>query len=339
MENKIKSFWERPEGTTGMITLAGLGVGVFFLLKLFGGAILGVMNTGIEILGKGITLTIMGAFLAALLYVVTNSKFQNLMRYIFKSIMRAITGTFIEIDPIGIMKGYVDDLKKKLLTITDSIAKLNGQIKILERQISENSRNASIALQTAKVAQEQGKTAAFTLNARKNGRFEKSNETLGNLLATLKLHYRALNKYKEASEITIEDIQSEVEVKEKERIAIRASWTAMKAARAILKGDDDARELFNQAMEYTAADYGNKLGEIESFMENSQSFIETLDLTNGVYEADALDRIKQWEDKADSILLGDQKRIMIEQHTAAEYIPGNLNQLQQNDYSQFFGKK
>jgi hypothetical protein len=336
MENQTKSFWSRPEGTTGMITLAGVGVGLFFLLKIFGDAIVGVLNTGIDILGKGIAFTCLAVLLGAILYIVTNSKVQTLVRYMFKSIMRALTGTFVEIDPIGIMKGYIDDLKKKLLIINDSIDKLNGQIKILDRQIQENAKASQDALQTAKVAREQGKAAAFTVNSRKNGRLEKSNETLGSLLATLKLHYRALNKYKEASEVTIEDIASEVEVKEKERIAIRASWTAMRAARAILKGDDDARELFNQAMEYTAADYGNKLGEIENFMESSQSFIETLDLKNGVYEADALDRIKAWEDKADSILLGDQKRIMIEQH-AAEYIPGQVTQTP--DFSQYFNKK
>lgn len=337
MENKVKSFWERPEGTTGMVTLAAMGVGAFFLIKLFGDTILGVMNTGIDILGKGITLAIMGGILAAILYIATNSKFQNLAKYMFKSAMRAITGTFVEIDPIGIMKGYIEDLQKKLILITDSISKLNGQIKILERKIADNDAQSKQALTMAKVAHEKGAVGAFALNSRKNGRLEKSNETLGNLLSTLRLHYRALNKYKEASEVTIEDIKSEVEVKESERIAIRASWSAMKAARAILKGDDDARELFNQAMEYTAADYGNKLGEIENFMDSSQSFIDTLDLTNGVYEADALERIKAWESKADSIMLGDQKRVMLEQHTA-EYVPG-ITATQQTDFSKYFNKQ
>lgn len=334
MDNKLKSFWERPEGTTGMVTIGLIGLAAFFGIKIFGSTILGVLNTGIDIMGKGITLTVMGFILAGLLYVLTNSKFQNLVKYIFKSAMRAVTGVFVEIDPIGIMKGYIDDLKGKLTTINDSIAKLNGQIKILERQIDQNSRDSAQALRTAKIAQEQGQQAAFTLNARKNGRLEKSNETLTNLLNTLKLHYRALNKYKEASEITIEDIANEVEVKERERVAIRASWSAMRAARAILKGDDDARELFNQAMEYTAADYGNKLGEIESFMDSSKSFIETLDLTNGVYEADALDRIKEWEAKADSILLGEVKRPALESqpiHTVA-------TQQTALDYSKFFNK-
>jgi hypothetical protein len=47
-----------------------------------------------------------------------------------------------------------------------------------------------------------------------------------------------------------------------------------------------------------------KMGEIDSFIESSKGFVEGLDLQNGVYEADALEKLKQWENKADSILLG-----------------------------------
>src|ERR1700744_3233176 len=109
MESKVKSFWSRPEGTTGMITLAAGGVGLFFVLKLFGDAILGGLNTGIDILGKGLTFGALGLVFAAFLFLVTTSKVQTLVSYMFKSAMRAVTGTFVEIDPIGIMKGYIDD--------------------------------------------------------------------------------------------------------------------------------------------------------------------------------------------------------------------------------------
>jgi hypothetical protein len=41
--------------------------------------------------------------------------------------------------------------------------------------------------------------------------------------------------------------------------------------------------------------------------------VDTLDLQNGVYEAEALKKLQAWEQKADSILLGDSKRLMLEQ--------------------------
>ncbi len=339
MEDRTtKSFWQRPEGTTGMLAIAAGAVGLFFAAP----ALLAFVSTMVALVGQTIALVVLGAVLFALLYILTNKKFQTLCSYMFKSAMRKITGMFVEIDPIGIMRNYVDDLKKKRENLGENRDKLRGQLTVLERQINQNTTEYERAMSTAKVAREKGNQGQFSVQSRQAGRLEKLNkESLGPLKLQLEIHLRALNKYYDVTGTVIEDLQNEVAARETERKMILASHTAIKSAKAILAGGTDERELFDQAMEFVVEDYGMKLGEIESFIENSKGFVDGLDIQNGVYEAEALQKLKEWEQKADSVLLGNEKAKMLE-HTAVSSpvytaigvpAPGSV------DYAELLSKK
>jgi len=295
-----------------MLTLGLIGLGGFFLAQAVLPAIIGLLGMAIAVVGKTIVLGILCAVAAALVFVLTNKKFLVLMGYMFKSVMRAVTGWFVEIDPIGIMKSYIDDMKDKKTLMVDRTNKLSGQMRVCQEQINRNARDAETSLNTAKVAHDQGKNSLFTVNARMAGRLKQSNMTLQDLMNRMTLLYRALTKYSEAADTVIADLTSEVKVREQERSMILASHTAMRAAMSILNGDGDKKEMFDQAMEFVVDDYGKKLGEIEDFMSSSQTFIDGLDLQNGVFEEQALKQLATWESKADSILLGGDKRLMLE---------------------------
>lgn len=311
-QRQTKSFWQRPEGTTGMLAIAA-GVGGLWLAAP---AILAFLTMLTAIVGKAITLVLLSLVLGGILLIVTNKKVQTLVSYMFKSAMRKITGAFVEIDPIGIMKNYVDDLVKKREKLGENRDKLRGQLTVLEKQIRENTSDFEKAMATAKVAQEKGNTSQFSLQARQAGRLEKLNkESLGPLKLQIEIHLRALNKYYEVTGTVIEDLRNEVRAREQERKLILTSHSAIKSAKAILSGGTDEKELFDQAMEFVAEDYGMKLGEIESFIENSKGFVDGLDIQNGVFEAEALKRLQEWEKRADSVLLGNEKAKMLE-HTA-----------------------
>ena len=307
-----KSFWQRPEGTTGMITIAGGLVALYFAAP----ALLKFMQTMVELTSAAITFTLLGVVLFAILYVLTNKKFQTLVSYMFKSAMRKITAAFVEIDPIGIMKSYIDDLMKKREVLAENRDRLQGQLTVLDRKIRENEGKVEKAMSIASVAQREGNSAQVSVQGRQAMRLEKLNkESLGPLRMQIEIHLRALKKYYEVTGTVIEDLRNEVDARQVEREMILSSHTAMKAAKAILAGGTDEKELFDQAMEFVVEDYGMKLGEIESFIENSKGFVDGLDMQNMAYEAEALKRLQEWEKKADSVLLGNQKAAMLE-HTA-----------------------
>lgn len=304
-----KSFWARPEGTTGMLTLAAGGVGLWFAAP----AILAFLATLTAIVGQAIMLTILGSILFVLLYTITNKKFQTLCSYFFKSSMRKVTQLFVEIDPIGIMKGYIESMEDKREVMGTTRDKLRGQLKVLEGKISQNASEYEKSMSLAKVAKDRGNQSALTVNSRQAIRMESLNkESLIPLKAQMEAHLRAANKYYEVTGTVIDDLQNEVSAQETRREMIMSSHSVMKAAKAIMMGGSDERELFDQAMEYVVQDYGMKLSEIESFIENSKPFVDGLDMQNGVYEAEALKRLTEWENKADSILLGNEKAKMLE---------------------------
>ena len=303
---KSKSFWERPEGTTGMIIgiplILGGGYGLYHLLPYM-----------IDLMENMIYLTCMGVGLTAALFIGFDKRFQTLIWNMYKSAMRGLTGIFVTIDPIGILKNYVDALKANAGDMDKQIGKLRGQMRILKDTINQNEKQRVSNLQLASQAKQQDKQSMVILKSRKAGRLEESNMTLQNLYQRMEMLYRVLGKMYETCLILIEDMSDEVEVKSKERQMILSSYSAYKSAAKIVNGEPDKKEMFDQAMEYLAQDYGNKLGEIEHFMDVSKSFIDSVDLQNGVYEESAMKQLEAWEKQTDSLLLGDQKRVLISQ--------------------------
>lgn len=339
---KPKTFWDRKEGWAGIGMLGVLALGGFFLAQALLPMILSVLTMSILAIGKGFVLAGLCGLAYVLWLIVTNKKNQTLVRYMFKSIARWITARFVEIDPIGIMKNYIDTLLGKKRVLAERKESLSGQVRICKEQIRKNKEEAGTALATVKVAKDQKRANLVSLNARIAGRLQQSNVTLEQLLARMEMLYRMLTKYHDACDTVIADLKSEVKVREQERNMIRTASSAMAAAAAILRGEGDERELFDQAMEFVAEDYAKKLGEIEDFMDASKSFVDGIDLQNGVYEAKALKQLEEWESKADSILLGDEKRLMLEDLSTrdqasfhvggAEVVPA----VQNADYDKFF---
>jgi hypothetical protein len=336
---KPKSFWERPEGTTGMIAI---GLGVLATVFFVGPTLINIFGMAITMVGQAITLTVLGAVLFAIIMILSNKKFQTLISYAFKSAMRKVTGAFVEIDPIGIMKSYIEDLRKKQETMDESIAKLQGQVKVCEKAVQTNEAEYERNMSIAKVARERNNVSAVQVSGRQAIRMEKLNkETLKPLLLQMQVHLKALRKYREVTDTVIADLNNEVKSQELQRNLILESHSAMMTAKKILMGGTDQKELFDQAMEYVVNDYGMKLGEIENFIENSKGFVDGLDLQNGVYEEEALKRLQEWENKADSILLGNSKQQMLEHTTVNSTLNMGIGvpAAGQVDYSELLSRK
>lgn len=298
MENhNPKSFWKRPEGVTGILFLvAGLSV-----LAYFGFQSLALIQQALTS-----TLGIMGAaaLVAALLFLAFDRRTRNLIGYGYKSIMRWITGLFVQLDPIAILKNYLDDMKKSLRDMNKQIGVLRGQMQRLERNISDNQRDIDQSMKLAQRAKAEGNEPQMTLNLRKAARLKDSNAKLDNLRQRIQIMLRVLVKMHDNSQILYEDTKDQIMVKEQERKAIRASHSAMQSAMNIINGNNDQRALFDQAMEALADDVANKVGEMERFMDVSKGFMDSIDLQSGVFEEEGLKMLEEWERTSTSQLLG-----------------------------------
>ncbi len=303
---KTKSFWQRPEGVTGAIFLGGLVLGGGFLLYK-------ALPTLIALTSNILYLSGMLIVLAAIIYMVLDPKMRALVGYMYKSVMRWITGLFVQLDPIGILKSYVEDLKDNLRKMNKQISKLRGQMHKLKEVIHNNQKDIQTNLKFASKAKEQKNQAQMILKSRKAGRLQESNIKLDTLYKKMEVLYRVLRKMYENSEILMEDVEDQVKVKEQERKAIRTSHSAMKSAMNIISGNKDKRYMFDQALEAIADDVSQKVGEMERFMDMSANFMDSIDLQNGVFEEEGLKMLEKWEKEGVSIILGNEKHNLLEQ--------------------------
>lgn len=334
---KPKSFWKRPEGVTGLLFLAGLiGVGAFLIIPNIA-AIQAFVST---VAGLAVAIAVLGV----LVYMVLDPKMRNLIFYMYKSVMRAVTGMFVQIDPIGILKTYVDELQNNLRKMNKQISQLRAQMHKLKELIVKNEREISSNLKLAGKAKETNKRNVMILKSRRAGRLKDSNMRLDELYKKMEVLYRVLTKMYENSQILAEDIKDQVDVKEQERKAIHASHGAMTSAMSVINGDPDQRAMFDMAMENITEDVANKVGEMERFMEMSANFMDSVDLQNGVFEEEGMQMLEQWEKESTSLLLGEEKgQLMLKAQSDSEVldldapVPERARQSgSKNQYDSFF---
>lgn len=295
-EFRQKSFWKRPEGVTGALFLGALILGGGYLIFANLPWIIGlVQNT--------ITLAILLIVLAAIVYMVLDPRMRNLVWYAYKSVMRSVTGMFVQIDPIGILKSYVEDLQDNLVKMRKQIGVLKGQMRKLQTLMEDNDRTIDESMKMASAAKDKGMDNQVMLNTRKAARLKESNEKYQVLHQKMEVMYRILTKMHSNSEILLEDTKDQVNLKEQERKAIRTSHSAMRSAMSVISGDPDKRAMFDAAMEAVADDVASKVGEMERFMEMSSNLMQSIDLQNGVFEEEGMKMLEKWEQESTLMLL------------------------------------
>jgi phage shock protein A len=290
-----KSFWQRPEGVTGGIVMAGLALAGGWALYTF-------LPVLITLASNALTLGALLVGIGALTYMVLDPKMRNLVWYAYQSVMRWITGIFVRIDPISILKSYIDDLSNNLKTMSKQIGNLRGQMRQLTDLMHSNKAEIQKNLAIADQAKQKGDNANMALSARKAGRLQEANGKYDVLLKKMDILYRVLTKMYENSELVLDDTRDQVQMQEQEYKAIKASHNAMKSAMSILSGDPDKRAMYDQALEALAADVGNKVGEMERFMDMSKGLMSSIDLQNGVFEDEGMRMIEEWEKKSQLML-------------------------------------
>lgn len=286
MEESKKSFWNRPEGITGMLTIGAIGIaGLYFWGKIVPFLLLMVTNT----------LYLIGGLLAlgGILYVLFDPRWRNLVWFMYQAAMKTITSAFIQMNPIIIMKTYLDHLKDKKSEMWAQIEKLAQQIGVLKRTINDNKTKIEKSIIIGRKADERNLLAEKQLAANEIGRLTDSNNRLSNVHTVMEKTLEQLEAMHKNAEFFIIDMESEIKTKEIEYNAIKASSSAIKAAKSILNGDKNKKMMYDESLEVLSQDMGKRVGEIEFFMKTSASFIDKMDLQNGVYDEEGYRQLEQ----------------------------------------------
>ena len=221
--------------------------------------------------------------------------------------MRKLTSLVVKIDPISIIKSYVDDLRKQHSKINDNLEKLRGQIELLKRNIDDNAKDMKTSFAMMNQAKKTNNKGVLIVKSRRFGHLKESNRTLTDLLNKMNKLYKVLAKMYEVTGYSIEWLEQEVELKEKEYKAIKQASSAMDSAMKIIQGDPDKRAIFEQSLEFLEEDISDRVGRMQRFIETSTNFIDTVDMQNGMYEEEALLEIEKFEDVGYEIMMGDME--------------------------------
>ncbi len=313
-----KSFWKRPEGVTGLIFLVAILAGLGILLTTFSGVILPFLSTTLGLVVAGISLL-------AIVFAIADPRTRTLFAYMYKGAMRKLTGLFVNIDPIGILKTYVEELERNLQEMRKQIGKIRGQMRHLTTLMETNETEVKKQLKLASLAKDKGKNQQMILSSRRAARLRESNEKYQVLLTKMEVLNRVLNRMHQNSEVLLEDTRDQVDLRIQERKAIRASHGAMKSAMSVINGDPDQRAMFDQAMEAIAQDVANKVGEMERMMELSNDFMASVDLQNGVFADEGLRMLEEWEKKSDLLLSEGHIEFDLDKQPAATESLDNLD--------------
>jgi len=298
-----KSFWNKPEGKPGMILAAAAAIagayGLYLALPF-----LIALTTNLIYLGALV------AVLGAMVYVVLNGTVQALAKNIFQSVCRGIANVYTTIDPIGILRNQLDDMKKAKDELDATIKRFAG---------SDNNLRTVIARKTQEIMQLKAQSeAASRMVASKSDPLEKERIQLSQqtalehagLLMTAVQQLQALEDqtkdmlvkfrhWSQVSDAKIDRTQMKVEIFAEQRKMILDAKRTLGVGVRLLKGDPEQLKLVDGAIEFLTEDAARTLGEIQEFNRFSDKMLTDIDIENTANADQARAKFAEFSTKLD----------------------------------------
>jgi len=294
-----RKFWSNGEGYFGMAVLAAavLGGGYFvapFIIVALANTIHAAILGGVCLGGIGLAL---------------NTSFRTACSAAFQVVMRKIYGAIVTIDLIGVMENHLKTMRKADIKTDESIEALDGKIIKQERKVSEDTRTIQNDIAIASKAKEKGKRFDMVLHARNAERLKESTVNLQEMLNRMKSLRATLGKISEVTKFMIQDTENTIKVKRDEYEAIKACHSAIQSAKSVLQGNPDEMAMWEMANEALANEVGQKLGEINRFIEMSASAIDKMDIEKEIFEDKGMKLLEDWEQNGSLDVLNYQKPV------------------------------
>jgi hypothetical protein len=280
---KVKSFWDTKEGTTGMVVgmLAFLGIGY---------AAYKIMPFVVNLLENTLYAFGLGIVGITLFYVlVIDGTLRSRAWLMYKMLMRALTYSIIRYDPIGVLREVQKKAQERIKRVDDGRTNVKGQVRQIEATITsfKNDEQALIAkiqyLQNPAHGGPQQNEAEIRTYSAQLGKLRDAEERLTKSYTQVNGFYTQLSRALKALNLMNDDINFQIGLTEREYKAISASAAAWQAVAAAFKGSEEIDSLRTDTMAFIAEDYSNKLGMIDSYMEDAKGFIDGSELTQSMY--------------------------------------------------------
>lgn len=220
--------------------------------------------------------------LAVSMYVVMDSGVRRLAATAFKVFTRFITSWFVRINPFAIVKLALKEAHKDREQMNEQIISLNEAIGNNERMIEKNNEEIENERAYGNKEKQKGRLEAATVHANQVGRLMKFNEKLIKLTGKMKYLSAFLENLHEKAGFMIQDKENELKMQEAEYKSLKAGSSAFKKAMNIYKGNADALDMKNMAIEEIELQIGNFRGQIDKAMRDSSKILSTMETMDEV---------------------------------------------------------
>lgn len=278
-ESPQKSFWSKPEGITSIFFMAAVGAfGLYYFNK--------IVEFLIKVTENTLYLGFLLAALALVIFLITSKDVRTAVFFLYKTLMRKIAGLIVQLDPIAIMKIYIQDLREKKEKMSGQVDILAGQLTKLNKKINENNDNIKLKFAEANKANtmtdKPGMKEAASLATIEGAGLQEMNEKLLPLQRNMKTILGFMEKVQTSADYIIKETEIKVKLKEAEYEIVKSSSNALKTAISIFKGNPDKKFYFDESMDYIQDDMSQKLGEMKRAMDLSMDFVNSVDIQNGI---------------------------------------------------------
>ncbi|QQR76366.1 hypothetical protein IPJ63_02590 [Candidatus Nomurabacteria bacterium] len=286
--NSILNSKEKVVGLiTGLMILAGIGVGLYYILPPLLLIITNLLRLGLLVGGT-------------LLVTVALFKARKLIRASYEVFIQKLWRALANNDPIALMKIKVKDWWESLEVVNKRIQTLRGSEALLEAACNDNADDAEQFMQLAKKAAsgDKGKQSPQAiLKTRQALRRLQANNQLVPRLQAVKQAIALLEKLYERWELDIKDLEDEIEVRSISLKAVRDVSSALEAAESIMNGTPDQRAMEELANQAYAELVSQHVGKVKRFLSKSKGWIEESDLKEAVLTDEGL-KLLDYDEKS-----------------------------------------
>lgn len=305
-----KSFFQRPEGKVGLIIPAiAIAVVVYIMGSEIGDFLVNALYNTIQ-------LTIGVSVIVGLIL------FRKPLFYMYRSLMRFLTGIFIDIDPIGVLKTYKEQMQKKLDEMKSSLDALKGQRVKVTRLQSANATELDNEMRLVEQAVKSGDERTKALEGRQVTRLNAMGTRFVGDLNRINLLINVMDRYYGLCQDTITDMDREIKYRQQERDYAKQSRSVVRSAMSILKGLPE-KDMWDESMEKLEQDYTQAIGEVDGFLDVTKDILSKADLQDGADASKAMQLLDDWQKKNATVALGGQGSKV----TKAEIINTAMKQL------------
>lgn len=318
-----KGYFSGPEGKVNAATWGGLALAALIIIWIMGGKIGDYMVEGAD---NTMHLIVVGAIIALIGAALIDPK--KRAWYVFRGIMRMLTSWFIELDPIGIRKSYVERLKAKQAKFVDAVGVVRGQLIGAQRDANNNAREYQQHSGLFQAAQKAGDQRAQISNSKDMQRCEILGKQYAEAIGNLTKVQNVVVRYQEICADEIADKESDIRFREKQLKLAKATRSISDSIRGVLHGLPE-KDMYDEAGNVLDDIYDQTLGEFDNVLDLTKDILSNANLSDAAALQSAL---AKFETKDTGAMVGKQtKAEVLKQITVAPEVMSQ--QAQASDYS------